>query len=439
MEQDSDFEPTSCSDDSIGSSDKIKLITSRVSVLYDASSLFECALAATLQCEKSTAAIPGHADYSIVINELLGHRIRDQDSCQDAQQSTIPHAIVILGNNWPIEFYEEVMKVEAIKNILLVVLCDTVKPSSYPNVINVTPPLFAKIAPCKGEISAFVIFSHLLRGEFSHHFQDGLEDARYFRLALRSSVRATLEAWTFVNSIVTDWHRVMEPDSLVQYGRFLANVGPSIARKRIAAHSVMISLASGAPDFKEYQIRVIECPDFDEVVRNVALQTNPIVITYELSADTTQCHLVCDIRAVQVNEQPKELASEASSSEAPDSKEKASEASTSEASNPEASASEASSSEASNPEASNPEAPASVKIDAPPPSAREILSLFTPMAEVGPETNKVTCSTNDFFALVRKSILLPSDKLGSADKILIAEGEKVLKEMNPYIGAGKAQ
>lgn len=399
MKQDSDFEPTPGSDDSIGSSDEIKLATSRVTVLYDASSLFECALAATLKCEKSTAAIPGHADYSIVIKELLGPSAA---ATSDAPQSAMPHAIIILGNHWPTEFYEEIMKVEAIKNILLVVLCDTAKPSSYPNVINVTPPLFAKIAPCKSEISAFVIFSHLLRGEFSHHFQDGLEDARYFRLALRSSVRATLEAWSFVNGIVTDWHRVMEPDSLVQYGRFLANVGPSIARKRIAEHSVMISLISGTEisDSKEYQIRVIECPDFDEVIRNVALQTNPIVITYELSADTTQCHLVCATRATRAVEPPKEKA----------------------------------------PEASAPEDATPTKIDAPlPPSAREILSLITPMAEVGPETNKVTCSTNDFFALIRKSILLPSDKLGSADKTLIAEGEKVLKEMNPYIGASKDQ
>ena len=269
--------------------------SSRVSVLFNASSMFECALAATIKCTKSHAALP-NADFSLVVKDLV--------ACN-------PHVIVILGE-WSQEFYDALSKASsassppavtesepeattatvAANNFAIIVLRDKVIPHAPSNILYVTPNMFAKIVPCRSEISAYIIFSHLMRGEYPDLFKDGLEEARYFRIALRASIQSSLEAWSFVNNIVTDWHHVMDSDDLVMYGRFIVNVGPRIATKRIKDHSTIIVGLNGI------KIRVIECPDFADIARDIALERGDVAacITYSISANTSECLLTCETK-----------------------------------------------------------------------------------------------------------------------------------------------
>lgn len=393
------------------------LKSSKNSVLYDAGSTFSCALAATLKCVKAVAGMPGHSDAAILAKDLLslaplseGHNASGAVTSEEVPKP--PEAIIILnGNAWSKEFYANLQT-----QGVIIALVDKIVPytpdRNIPlNVICLDPLMFEKLAPCKNEISAFSIFMHLLRSEFPWLFKDHVEEAQYFKLALCASIHSTLEAWTFVSAIIADWQRVMEPDNLVLYGRFIANVGPKIAKKRLADHSALISLRPDLP-----KIRVAECPDFADVTRKSALEAgDAIVVTYSLSADTTQCRLFC-----QVKEGTKTTpASPSAEPKPPDDKPCMK-------SDPEDMPGGLA--EPSKPSEPIPAPAANV-------GAREVLSLITkladvlPASETEPLTGEITCSATDFFALVRASIVHPSDEATPEARAIIAEGEAVLKSV----------
>lgn len=347
------------SDFAAPSDDTSPVNMSRATVLYDATRLFECAFAATIKCERAIAAIPDHSERDIIARDLL--------ECK-------PHVVIILGAKWPADLYAR------ISDVVIILLSVDARPPSladYTNLFVVNPSMFMRVAPLRSEVSAIIMGSHLLRAEFPASFKDGIEDARYFYLALRASITSTLGAWAFVNDIVTNWQHVMEPENLVMYGRFLANVGPTIAKKRIAAHSVRILLAGDPP----LTIRVIECPDFADITISRALEEKVVAtpgvvaapsvagpsvadacIAYSLSADTTQCHLTCVVARENLD-------------------------------------------------------------------AASVLARIVPRAELS-QANEITCATNDFFALVRASLVSPTNKMGDEEmgiaRTIIAEGEETL-------------
>lgn len=412
---------------------------SRVSVLYDAGSMFESAVSAIIECEKAVAALPGDANPEIIARELAECR---------------PHIIVALNAKWSPDIFRAIVAPETplqhdMRECVVIMLdpefaraaddasSSPPAPAMPVNTLRVAPKLFARVAPCKSGISAYTVLNHLLRGEFPQAFADdapaSLEEARYFRLALRASTQSTVETRAFIASVVDDWKRAMEPDNLVMFGRFIANVGPSIAKRRIEQNSAVIRLA--------IDVRVVESPDFGSVVRDISIAGAPAAtrigemiapvpacITYSISGDTTTCKLVCRVKAGTFpSTEPELRTTTAPATTAPaepesrmiDDEEDPARAKIEDVREDEPETSTSAPSEPHREEM----------------TARDVLALISPTAEIAPKIpdespyeSTITCATKDFFALIRASITRPSDDLAPEAKELVAEGERVLGE-----------
>lgn len=264
-----------------------KKTKTRVNIIYDVTNLFECALVPTLESVKEISAIPSDANVEIVSTAL---------------RELKPHVMIFTGAKWSKELliatarpFEE--KVEP----LVLVLTDHIREdrAELPsNILFVLPKQFIEMGFNKSGISAYTIFTHLIRGEFPSFFEnkEDVAQAQYFRLALVASVKSTPEATTLIQSIVSNWKCVMAPDEMISFGKYLSTSGPRIANKRIEENSVLIEAKpEGASKF--ITMRVIGSPDFTEAILKVSSSKGENAIVYSISADTTKCRVWCRVQS----------------------------------------------------------------------------------------------------------------------------------------------
>jgi len=258
--------------------------TTRISVLYDVGSVFECALVATLKCNTCVAAVPREMsmDYAKLAETLT--------SCD-------PHFVVILGDKWDTAFYEMLVgkdRAEEIKR-LVIVLVDKNQPERNNNshIIFALPTQFITIIPTFPVISANLISVYLMYNQFSSAItqdENKLRDAAYFYTALRSQIDMPYEAYTLVKNIISDWKHVMDAEEMVAMGHYITHAGAKIATSRINK-SVFINIG-------ENKIRVIECPDYVAVTMKHATSDAIPTIIYTLSPNTTICALTCSTKEI---------------------------------------------------------------------------------------------------------------------------------------------
>lgn len=273
----------------------------RAAVLYDATSMFECAIAATLRADRIAAIASDTVpiNYEAIKNKLIASK---------------PHQIIFLNDKWPREFCASMTNTIAPScdsqdaqddsNRAIVVILTPTKNSITAeerarlpdSLLFMSPRLFAQFAPIEKVVSAQLIFAHMMHGEFPQEFaqnEKAVHDGQYFRLALRANTNSTLDSFAFVRDIVSDWRKVYEPDELVAFGRAISVMGAKSARMRVETQSARLSI----PCDTESPIRavLIESPEYAEATITAALRNSETqsAIVYSLSPDTARCIVTC--------------------------------------------------------------------------------------------------------------------------------------------------
>jgi hypothetical protein len=271
----------------------------RAAVLYDATSMFECAVAATLRADR-VAAIA--SDTALV----------NYESIKDKLIATKPHQIIFLNDKWPREFCASMTDAtappsesseDATTNHAIVVILTPTKIAITPeeraslpeDLLFMSPRLFSRFAPVEKVVSAQIVFAHMMHGEFPIEFADNEKavcNGQFFRLALRANTNSTLDSFAFIREIVSDWRKVYEPDELVAFGHALSVMGSKTARARVETQSARLVIR----DIPECTRAIlIESPEYVEATIAAALRDpkTHAAIVYSLSPDTARCIVTC--------------------------------------------------------------------------------------------------------------------------------------------------
>ena len=274
----------------------------RTVVVARADSLFECATASILKCTRDVIIAPNVDEQP----ERIAQCVRDilQDN---------PHIVFLLDGNWSREFVAGIIErhdiersfsapsgelpdSDIISPVVIILAArvdcaninkkyapdaDSAIPSS---VIAIEPRMFMTTAPCNSALSATSIFEYLITSEFPAEFPpDRVQEAQWFRIALRATSPSTLATYKLLREIVCDWQRVAEPETIMQFGRFITQVGPQLSRHH-AKHHGHIVCDNGAT------ILFIEAPGttmrtFEHV---------DIIVRYSIDTEITRINIEMD-------------------------------------------------------------------------------------------------------------------------------------------------
>ena len=98
------------------------------------------------------------------------------------------------------------------------------------NIVKLCPRAFRAFIPCDNVISAEMIADYMFTAKFPNEFENfDQNDAKMFVLGLRGSTGSTLQTYTYIRDIVSNWQQVMVPEQLITYGKVVANIGSTIS------------------------------------------------------------------------------------------------------------------------------------------------------------------------------------------------------------------
>jgi hypothetical protein len=246
---------------------------SRTVIVYRATSMFQCAIAAVMNT-KNTRAICWIDDNCNAIAQDAGPTsaiVQDAEQTSaiaqdaDAEQTSAkksgmiddkmmnlrasilsdnPHTVMFFDSKWPRELIDSMRTsasapiiaskddfapiVDEVIMPIIVILTDNNDVSE--NIVNLRPRAFRAAIPCDNVISAEMIADYMFVTEYPDDFQNhDCDDANMFKLGLRGSTGSTLQTYAYIRDIVSNWQRVMEPEQLVTYGKVIANIGNTIS------------------------------------------------------------------------------------------------------------------------------------------------------------------------------------------------------------------